>query len=175
MKLSPFLLLSICFALPPQTGQLQPPTKERVSLDVGVVSVWLGMPKDQALKKFSEVGYKASPLRKDGSMFVDMGGHYSELIFKSDRLVYAHVDWYQSGRTEVDAVLGALGALADEKKNETCDVTNEPLSSPDMSGSRVLVSCGRRSVLIGKLKIGNDQPGATVLERIGYSSSDENN
>jgi hypothetical protein len=169
MKLAPFLLLSVWFALPPQAGRPQLPRNESISLDIGVVSVWLGMPKDQALKKFSEVGYKTSPLQKDGRMFVDTGTNASLVIFNSDRLVFADVGWYQSGRTEADAVLGALGALADKKsKDEACEVANVPLSRPDISGNRVLVSCGPRSVLIGKLKIENDQPGATVRERIGY-------
>ena len=54
-----FLVLSILFALPTNTGQA-PQRHERVSLEVGSITVWLGMTKEEATKRFSNAGYEVT-------------------------------------------------------------------------------------------------------------------
>jgi hypothetical protein len=56
--------------------------------------------------------------------------------------------------------------LAEKTKNESCYIAHSPMSSPDSSSNRVFVSCGQRSVLIGKGTI-MGHAFVTISDRIG--------
>lgn len=141
-------VLSIFFVLPTNTGQ--PPQRPRVSLEVGSVNVWLGMTKEEATKKFSDAGYQVT-IAADDKLLMRRGSDAQILWFKEGRLAFANQGWYTTDKTdELDAVLGALGSLAEKVGNQPCSVIHAPISSPDSSSNRVFISCGERSVLIGK-------------------------
>jgi len=176
MKLTPIWLLLVLLVVCPQTEPGQVSGSGRVSLKLGTVTVWLGMPKDEALRRLSDAGYLTAPSGNAVVMVAwrDMqSDHGSMLRFEKGRLNYADVSWLENGRSEGEAVLEALGALSQKKGSGTCDVDYAPLSSPDMAGSRVIISCGLRSVLISKVRVQSDiqvgnENGIQVLERIGY-------
>lgn len=167
MKLAPALLLPILFALPARTGQSQStPKKEVTSLDLGSVTVWLGMTKEETLKRLSVGGNKPKDL--GDAIGADTGTGTHVLQFKNNRLVFADLEWHTEHTVvhEIDAVLGALGALAQKNDGHPCTVVHAPLSSPNSSSDRVFVVCGKRSVLISKWNY-EGKLTVSVSERIG--------
>jgi hypothetical protein len=163
MRFVPLLLL-LLVVWPAQTGQPQSLPDERVSLEVGSVTVWLGMPKAEVVKKFSDAGYEVTD-SGDG-VLAHSGRELHDLHFENGRLVYADLQWYNSNTEEMDAVLGALGALADKTKSRPCSMSHEPLSKPDTALDRIFIFCGDRSVLIARGKF-LGKPVMDVSERIG--------
>ena len=165
MKLTALLLLSV-FALPTYTGQSQRiPEKEITSLDLGSVTVWLGMTKQEAMKKLSAAG--DTPKELGDKIGVETGTGTHILWFKNDRLVFTDLEWYRDRTGDgIDAVLGALGALAQKNDGHPCAVLHAPLSDPNLSVDRVFVKCGERSVLISKGKL-EGKLLVDVSERIG--------
>lgn len=157
-------VLSMFFALLPNTGQT-PQRPQRVSLEVGSVNVWLGMTKEEATKRFSDAGYQVT-LAGD-QLLMRRGSDAQILWFKDGRLAFANQVWNTTDKTDdVDAILGALGSLAEKVGNQPCSVSHAPISSPDSSSNRVFISCGERSVLISKgTMLG--KPFVDISERIG--------
>ena len=157
--------LSILFALPTNTGQA-PQRHERVTLEVGTVTVWLGMTKEEATKKFSGAGYVVT---NDGDKLLLRNGGDAHIIwFRDDgRLAFANQGWNTTDKSDLlDAVMGALGSLAEKVGSHPCSVIHSPISSPDSSSNRVFISCGERSVLFAKGTIVG-QPFVEISERIG--------
>lgn len=160
MRFLPALLLLILVV----SAQPQSQPVERVSLEIDSQTVWLGMPKADVAKKFTDIGYKIVD-STDGTMVAVSDKKAHTFHITNGRLDFADVGWYQGDGDIINAVLGALGALAD-KTNTPCLVEHQPISKPNQTVNRVFISCGERSVLIlnGKLD------GATMLdvsERIG--------
>jgi hypothetical protein len=123
------------------------------------------MTKQEALKKLSVAGN--TPKDLGDIIAVDTGTGPHALQFKNNRLVFADLEWYtEHTGDEIDAVLGALGALAQKNNDHPCAVIHAPLSSPNSSSDRIFVKCGERSVLIGKWKY-EGKLVLTVTERIG--------
>lgn len=166
MKLTPLLLLAALLALPAYTSQSQSlPEKEITSLDLGSVTVYLGMAKQEAMKKLAAVGHTPKDLGDKIGVETGTGTHI--LWFKNNRLVFADLEWYTEHTGDgIDAVLGALGALAQKNNGHPCAVLHGPLSDPDVSVDRVFVECGKRSVLISKGKL-DGKLLLDVSERIG--------
>ncbi len=166
MKLAPFLLLAIFLVWPARTGQSQSRTKkEAPSLDLGSVTVSLGMPKKDVLKKLSDESYEVIETGENKSL-VTRAGHVYSLRFRNGLLTYADREWYNKDSEEVDAILGGLGSLADQRTYEPCSVVHSPLSDPDISGDRIFIACGQRTLLIGKFKL-QGKVSMTVSESIG--------
>ena len=157
-----FLTLSMLLALPAKFGT-GPQKRDSVSLDVGSVTIWLGMTEDEAARKFRDAGYSVT---RAADMLLVKGTESHVIWFKNGRLVFADQGWNTSDKTDVDAVIEALGDLAEKAGNQSCMVVHSPLSSPNSSGNRVFVSCGERSVLIGKGTI-MGKPFVDISERIG--------
>jgi len=160
MRFLPALLLLIFVV----SAQPQSQPVERVSLEIDSQTVWLGMAKADVAKAFTDIGYKIvdSP---DGTMIALSDKKAHTFHFTNSRLDFADVGWYEDDGNVIDAVLGALGSLAD-KTNTPCLIEHEPISKPDQTVNRVFISCGERSVLIlnGKLNGANT---LDVSERIG--------
>ncbi|MFZ0739297.1 MAG: hypothetical protein WAM96_19530 [Candidatus Acidiferrales bacterium] len=162
-----FLLLLI--ASPAQTEQPQSSPDDRVSLDVGSITVWLGMSKTDVVKKFSNAGYEITDL--SSGIIAHNSREFHDMRFKSGRLVFADLEWYSSNSEEIGAVVGALGALADKTKSRPCFLSHEPLSTPDTSLERIFIFCRERSVLIASGKV-LGKPTVDVSERIGEIPAD---
>ncbi len=147
------------------TGFSQTADKQ-TALDLGHVTVWLGMPQQEAMKRFSSAGYKVTEAGSLG-VFLKAADDYYQMRFNQGRLVYAERSWYNSKQGDAfDAVLGALVALAGDAKNQTCTVSHQPVKDPDVTWERIFIFCGDRSVRIGKGRLGGTA-GVDVTEFIG--------
>ena len=139
---------------------------DRVALDLGSVTVWLGMPQQEVLSKFEAAGYRVQPVNE--TTMVLNGERVYDVKFTAGRLSYADRDWIGRDVKAFDAVIGALGALA-QYGGSPCRVSHDPIAEPGHSADRIFISCGKRSVLIIKGKLeGNDT--VDVYERIGSAS-----
>jgi hypothetical protein len=148
----------------------------KITLQLGSVTVWLGMPNEEAISGLKNAGY--SYLGKDGKLdWVWNKGDDNNywLGSASGRLVYAARDWQQRvGRSEkperdaavMKAVVGALKTLAKSDSSQHCAVDLDSLSDPESSKERVFVRCGERSVQITVGEI-YGSPMYTILDRIG--------
>lgn len=126
--------------------------QNRVSLDVASVTVWLGMPKSDAMKKFSEAGYKV--VDNGDAIMVSSPGDVHFLTFRHGALIFANRDWYINEYIdEAQAVMGALSALAEKTKTNACTVSHDPISEPGISIDRIFISCGHTIRTDGTLAI----------------------
>jgi hypothetical protein len=179
-----FIAVVLLTLLAIQPVQPQPQT-ERISLEFNSVTVWLNMPRAEALRRFFESDYpitvydavSATALSRqlaatDDDILVDFGAHEGmEVRFKNDRLIFASIDWLRSNTDDMDGVVGAFVALAGKTTsrlagNTPCFISHEPQTTPDSRIDRVWISCGRRSLFIMNGTM-NGQKIERVAERIG--------
>jgi hypothetical protein len=123
---------------------------EKTSLELGSVTVWLGMPRQEVVKRCASSGY--SVFQGPGDEFeirdsekLTTDSHIFRVIFKNDRVTYASRNWYSSKAKPFDAVLGALEQL---EGAHGCIVLHDQDKSPDNTWDRVSITCGLRRVLI---------------------------
>jgi hypothetical protein len=138
----------------------------RVSLELGSITVWLGMPRQEVINKCASAGFKSIEA-PNGIRFVSGDTMYT-VEFKDDRLTYADREWYFANG-ELDAfqsTIAALGAIADDNSSLTCTISHQPLNTPEMQINRVFIVCGNRSYLLidGTM---NGKKIHGVTERIG--------
>ena len=139
---------------------------ERVSVKIEAATVWLGMTKQEARQALSSAGVEVADVGED--LAATPGTQPQFLRFKNNRLIFAEIEWYRSHTHDaVDAVLGALTALAEQNDGRPCEVSHALVSQPDLSSNRVYVMCGDRSVRISKTSFYGKGPGVTVTQRIG--------
>ncbi len=140
----------------------------KVSLDLGSVTVWLGMPRQELINKCAGAGFKQMFADDDGILFTDGKRNYNTQ-FKDGRLAYADLDWYSS-KGELDAfqtTMAALASMVDSHRDliPACAITHEPLNKPDYQVDRIFISCGKRSFLLLALSGGKKSYG--IMESIG--------
>jgi hypothetical protein len=140
---------------------------EKTSLELGSVTVWLGMPRQEVVKRCASAGYSViqgpgDELEIRDSEKLTADSHIFRVIFKNDRVTYASRNWYSSKAKPFDAVLGALEQLGGARG---CFVVHDQDKSPGSTWDRVFVTCGLRRVLI---EIGNTngESVANVYEQI---------
>ncbi len=144
---------------------------EKVSLDLGSVTVWLGMPRQEVVNKCTAAGYKQYPPDDHQILFLDSGNHEYTTQFKSGLLVYADREWY-TAKGDMDAfqtTMAAMGSLVDKQKFPlSCMISHEPISKPGTHVNRLFVLCGKRSFLLidGQFEITKGRIYG-VTERIG--------
>jgi hypothetical protein len=166
MKRTLILVALITLFSPLMQGQ-----SKRVTLDLGTVTVWIGMPKQEAFSKLATAGYKLMTTSDedtaDGKIIAVLSGDelYS-IAFTAGRLSFADRDWYNKNTSVADAVIDSLRTVAGPS-GATCKVIPDTLSNPESSLKRVFVQCGTRTILIMKGKIGKAENLVTVSERIG--------
>jgi hypothetical protein len=136
-------LFLTCF-LTPLIAQAQTPNS-KVSLELGRVTVWLGMAQTDALLQLQSAGYQVLGTSTD--RLIKDGKNMYSVSFETGRLIFASRDWYNEETKEIDAVLGALAALASHGST-LCSVQSAPINRPDESADRVFISCGERSVVL---------------------------
>jgi hypothetical protein len=168
MKLAAAFLLGVLCFYPIRAAESQFSMQDAVSLDLGSVTVYLGMTEVEALKRLSEKSYKVVQPNAN-SAIASAAGHFYTLKFRNGALVYADRTWTENPEL-IDAILGGLGSVARNSTN-TCHVLHQPVSDPDVSGDRFFIVCGHRNLLVGKLRI-EREIGPTVLESIGDITSD---
>ncbi len=156
-------LLCICVdAQQPRHNAPQSP-KPLVSLELGSVTVWLGMTQTEALLKLQRAGYH---VEGDSAMrIVNDGEKVYTIEFENGQLTFADREWHSQGTNVMDAVLGALTALASYGP-ASCAVTHAPITQPDYASDRIFIECGKRSVLLSQGHFGSVST-VSADERIG--------
>lgn len=141
---------------------------EKTSLELGSVTVWLGMPRQEVVKRCASAGYSVTgpgdelEIRDSEKLTTD--SHIFKVVFKNDRVTYASRNWYESNASLFDAVLGALEQLGDVRGG--CSVAHHQDKTPDKAFERVDITCGFRRVRIVSGKFGNGESVASVYEQI---------
>ena len=148
------IAISVLFALSPQCF-----AQSEVSLKLGGVTVWLGMSKQEAVKRFSESSYKVIEA-KDlmsavvDSAVVDQASNTVGLVtFTSGHLSYAQRSWGTCEENCLDSVLAALASIAADGIKR-CTLERDTILEPATKTDRVSIICGQRGVLMLKGKIG---------------------
>jgi len=140
----------------------------RISLDLGSVTVWLGMPQTDALLKLQSAGYRV--FGEGETRTVSIGDSPAMLGFKNGKLKYATREWYTSGQDEMEVVIRALTDLASYGRKD-CSIVPDHMNNPDGSSDIIFVVCGERSLMFVKgkavVKGAGEAPVVEVQERIG--------
>lgn len=156
----------------------------KVKLDLGPVTVWLGMSKSDVVKKFSAAGYDIKEMDSDGVSVPDgkrltvmnkspfptkeAWQNVYFLSFAGGHLSYAERSWFDE-KDPLSSVIEAVGSLT-ARGSSSCTVSYSPNSSPGASVSRVFIECGKRSLLLvrGEYEMeGSKNPLFEVSEFIG--------
>lgn len=142
--------------------------KSRVSIDLGSVTVWLGMPQADALLRLQSAGYQVLGDSAIRAVKDEYNNAYA-IKFKDGQVIFASRMWLRPGNSEMDAILGALTELT-LHGSASCSVDQSPVNVPGISSVRVIIHCGDRSVALTKTRFGSpnlkDTPG--VAEFIGH-------
>jgi len=140
------------------------------TIELGSVTVSLGMPKQEVLKRLSTAGYKVIDSTSTTLVTVldETLKHVYGVQFVSGQLSYADRSWSHSYADALEAVIKALGSLSDNGAT-ACKLSHSPLSDPDSSTDRIFVKCGQRGVLMYRGKI-NGIEAYEVEEFIGIFS-----
>lgn len=169
MKHALVVLFLAAAAIPTLPTTQQRPN--RVSLELGPVTVWLGMPKNEFMAAAKAAGYKVYDSgSKDGDvvMTLEHGSQitktYTLRFDNSGLLNYASREWPDTNRSPYEAMLGALKTV----DGQHCTISHQPLNNPNNNLDRVFVFCDSgRTLLImyGKISVSPTTFGA-VYERI---------
>jgi hypothetical protein len=143
-------------------------TGAKTSLELGSVTVWLGMSKQEVLRRCIVADYMVSEGDHHSLMIVDgkkltEDSRIFDVILKNDRVTFASRNWYSSKAKPFEAVLGALEQLGDRRTG--CLVIHDQDKSPSHALDQVLISCGFRTVRIESGNM-NGEPVADVYEQI---------
>lgn len=166
-----FLLLGISFVVagsPDARSQSVRSQPTRISLDLGSVTVWLGMPQSDILLQLQNAGYRVTG--EGDTKTVSIGDSPAMLGFKNGRLKYATREWYIPGQDEMEVVIRALTDLA-SYGGTSCSIVSDHWSNPEGLADEIFVVCGERSLMFVKGKAIVKQAGETsvveIQERIG--------
>jgi hypothetical protein len=168
----PFIAL---FALVPAASSAQTGTQPRqtvsqprTELELGSVTVWLGMAEPDALRQFQAVGYQVSSESTEVSKLVRNGSDVYSVWFKQGKLTFAERDW-STKKGVMAAVLSALASL-ENQGSKNCTINHQPLRKPNVDTDRVFIECDQRSVELtdGTYDVdGTSYSTTQVMERIG--------
>jgi hypothetical protein len=154
---------------------LAQPALQKVSLEIGSATVWLGMPRQEVIDRCASAGLKQMAADRNGVLFKS-GEHIYSTQFKHDQLVFADREWISSenGLDAFQSVMAALASISDSDKGSasTCTISHQPLTNPDNQANRVFISCGQRSFLLMEPMIGG-KSFPDVRERIGEAFTTE--
>jgi hypothetical protein len=137
---------------------------EPAELEIGGITVRLGMGQEQTLSKFSGMSYKLEQPEPD-NWVLSSGGIRGQVIFRSGVLVFASRDWLTRSDEELESVSAALVSLT-QRGGPSCTLSSHPFSAPATNVQWVHISCGKRTL---KLGVGRAQgsPVRSLTESIG--------
>jgi hypothetical protein len=130
----------------------------KTSIELGAITVWLGMPKQELLRRCTKAGYKVAveglenDLKILDSEKLTTASNIFRVGLKDDKVTFASRDWYSANAGPFDAVLGALEQLTTGGQDTLCFVGHTEQKSPDNTGDKVSIVCGARSVIIMNVK-----------------------
>ena len=121
---------------------------DRVSLELGMVTVWLGMDKAAVKQQVESSGMNFDQSNPKIVIVADIHAkRVFTLQFEHDKLVYADRNWLSDEANALPSVMDALAALID-KGATNCTIAHVPVSSPDTKMNQVFIDCGRRGILL---------------------------
>lgn len=144
------------------------PVEARTELELGSVTVWLGMAEADALAQLQAAGYRVTGSPSETSRIIVNASEIYTVWFKQGKLIFTARSW-STKKSVMAAVLGALTSLED-RGARSCVISHQPLRKPNMSNDRVFIECGQRSVELsdGTVDIdGKEYSTTEVSERIG--------
>lgn len=147
-------------------------TGSRVTLDLGPVTVWLGMDRAAAKQQLETAGMKFIPDESDtGRVQVldQFAKRLYSLRFENNKVVFAERNWLSDEANALSSVMDALTSLADQAASR-CTIQHDPINKPEGKLNRVFITCGPRAILMtfGTMTIGGQSySDDTVEERIG--------
>ena len=158
----------VCASVVVVTAQAQSAAGHvKVSLDLGTVTVWLGMPQSDVLLQFQSAGYRVTG--EGDTRTVSIGDSPAMIGFQNGRLKYATREWYTPGQDEMDVVIRALTDLASHG-GTFCSIVPDRMNTPGGSRDTIFVRCGERSLMFVKgeaVEKTGVVPVVEVQERIG--------
>jgi hypothetical protein len=164
------VLSILLFAFQSAVGQAK-----RVTLELGPVSVWLGMPKQQVLEKFTAAGYEIedpeekvvyvrnkSPFQHDDSWL-----NIFRMSFTAGKLSYAERSWLDES-DPLGSVTKAIGELTGHGSRD-CSVSYNSANNPGYSDATVFIECANKTVYVtrGEYASAPKGPHFEVSEYIG--------
>jgi hypothetical protein len=142
----------------------------RVSLELGTVTVWLGMDKAAVKQQMEADGMIFEQSNPTNVIVLDTHNqHIFTLQFEHDKLAYAERNWLRDESKALPSVMDALAALIDQGATN-CTIAHDPITSPDGKLNRVFINCGQRGILLvyGSTSIvGKPFADNSISERIG--------
>jgi hypothetical protein len=131
---------------------------DKVTIELGSVTVWLGMSQSEAMKRFHEAGYLANePEPGKVTIILDTSQKYVYTVkFVDGSVVSAGREWPLSGTDELTSIIGALSSLADHE-GYSCSVRHFVQNSPELAAERISIKCGKRTVLLSQGKVGSSR------------------
>jgi hypothetical protein len=136
------------------------------NMQIGPINVHLGMTKGEVQNKIDGL----SVLKADeDSWIITTGGPESEpygnIQFTNGRITYASRSWLRRNSDAIEGFLGAINSFNKEGLS-TCTVLHDTISTPTITGERVSIICGEKSLLIIKSKF-EGKPFEDITEQIG--------
>jgi len=137
----------LLFAL--STSTLFAQNANRVSLELGRLSVWLGEEKGAVKQQTEAAGMSFVQVGKSESdrVVVAENDRIYTLAFESGKLVYADRNWAHEGSSDLPTVIDALSSLADGGA-AVCRIEHSPISSPNRKTNQIFIRCGQRGVFL---------------------------
>ena len=158
------LLLTLC------TSAAFAQAGDRVSLELGTVTVWLGMDKAAVKQQVESSGMNFDQSNPKIVIVADIQTkRIFTLLFVHDKLVYADRNWLLDESKALPSVMDAVTALIDQGATN-CTISHAPITSPDAKMNRVFIKCGRRGILLtyGSTNLAGDSyTDNAISERIG--------
>jgi hypothetical protein len=148
------------------TGHAQ--SDRRVSLQLGTVTVWLGMDRVEVKRRVETFGmyFPKQPNPEKIVVVADLKEETSyALMFRDEKLSYATRNWPYDKSNSLPTVMDALASLVDEGATK-CIIEHAPLSSPGTKMDRVFINCGERGLLLSYGTI-NGLTDKSITETIG--------
>jgi hypothetical protein len=141
------------------------------SIDIGAVSLQLGMAEDVVLHQLGLTFDLQEPA--SGSWIITEKGHpiaaVGSVSFKAGKLTAVYKNWTVNGRTPnteaafADALFGAVGSF--EREGRTgCTVETGHSQDPTAENKVVLITCGRKYLQVDIWRIGPREQTATISE-----------
>jgi hypothetical protein len=170
LKGAVLLVLIAVFEMIPLCAQ-----SAKTALDIGGVTVWLGMSKKELLARCSAAGlYILKPEGNDFVIFesaeawksMQAGGPVKApyyVVTKNEAVVFATREWRSSEADDADAVLGALQSLGNRTD---CTISHERERTPERDYDKVFIRCGARTVVFKNGKL-SGTPVFDISEEIG--------
>lgn len=142
------------------------PVAARTELELGSVTVWLGMAETDTLGQFKAAGYYIGKASPDVMQLITNGSDMYAVWFKQGKLAFAERDWY-TGNEVMSSVLGALSTL-DRQDAHSCTISRQPQRRPGTEVDSVMIYCQDRSVQLfdGTVTVNGKTLSATAIKEI---------